>query len=72
MTSVELIARWRQQSLDLGRQLAGARSPDEVMAVAAEIERNAAAGAVLILNADASLPTGDSPLDRDAYCRSRL
>lgn len=72
VTSVELIAQWRQQSLDLGRQLAEAGSPEAAMSVAAEIERTAVAGAVLILNADSSLPVEDSPLDRDSYCEARL
>lgn len=68
VTSVELIARWRQQSFDLGLRLAAAGSREEREAVAAEIERNAVAAAVLILNADASLPADNGPLDRDAYC----
>ena len=69
-TSVELIARWRQQSLDLGRRLALASSSEEQDAVAAEIERNAVAAAAMILNADSSLPPPGDPFNRDAYCES--
>lgn len=71
VTSVELIAQWRQQSFDLGMRLANAESDEERAAVAGEIERNAVAGAVMILNADASLPAQEPPLDRDEYCESR-
>jgi hypothetical protein len=72
VTSVELIARWRQQSLDLGQRLAAAESIEEAALVAAEIERNAVAGAVMILNADSSLPADADPFNRDEYCESRL
>ena len=70
--SVELIARWRQQSLDLGQRLAAARSIEEATAVSAEIERNAVAGAVMILNADSSLSVDDELFDRDEYCEAHL
>lgn len=70
VTSVELIAQWRQQSFDLGRRLAAAESEHERAAVAGEIERNAVAGAAMILNADASLPEQEPPLDRDEYCEA--
>ena len=70
VTSVELIDRWRRQSFDLGLRLAAARSAEESAAIAAEIERNAVAGAVLILNADSSVPVEGPPLDRDEYCES--
>jgi hypothetical protein len=70
VSSVELIAQWRDQSLDLGSRLASAESDEERVAVAAEIERNAVAGAVMILNADASLAVDGPPFDRDEYCES--
>ena len=55
---------------DLGRRLATAGSTEARAVVEAEIERNAVAGAVMILNADASSPADDT-VDRDAYCESR-
>ena len=70
VSSVDLIARWRKQAFDLGRRLATAGSAEARAVVEAEIERNAVAGAVMILDADASSPT-DDPVDRDAYCESR-
>jgi hypothetical protein len=70
VSSVELIAQWRDQSLDLGSRLASAESDEERVAVAAEIERNAVAGAVMILNADASLTVDGPTFDRDGHCES--
>jgi hypothetical protein len=71
VSSVELIARWRQESFDLGIRLATAGSDEERAAVAAEIERNAVAGATMILNADSSLRPKQPPFDRDGYCESQ-
>jgi hypothetical protein len=71
VSSVELIAQWRDRSFELGSRLANAGSDEERTAVAAEIERNAVAGAVMILNADSSLKVDGPPLNRDEYCESR-
>jgi hypothetical protein len=70
LTSVDLITQWRRQSFDLGTRLGMARSVAERDVIAAEIERNAVAVAVLILNADTSLAVDDTHADRDAYCAS--
>jgi hypothetical protein len=68
LDSVDLIALWRQQSFDLGRRLAAATTEPERAAVEAEIERNGVAAAVMILNADSSMPIDPDTFDRDAYC----
>lgn len=51
---VELIAQWRSVSYDLGRRLALAATPAEADAVIAEIERNAAAGASVLVAASSA------------------
>ena len=71
LSSVGLLASWRDRSFELGHQLAGASTPEERDAIAAEIERTAVAGSVMILNADASFGSVDDLFDRDAYCNSR-
>jgi hypothetical protein len=74
LTSIDLIGRWRQLAFDSGQRLALAQTPEEAAAVAAEIERNAVASAVMILNADSSLAVEaatEDTLDRDEYCESR-
>jgi hypothetical protein len=71
VTSVDLIARWRLQALDSGQRLASARSSEERAVIEAEIERNAVAGAVMILNADSSLSVDEASFDRDEYCEAR-
>lgn len=68
--SVELIARWRDRAFELGHALAAADSDAQREAVSAEIERTAVAGAVMILNADSSVPAVED-FDRDGYCESR-
>lgn len=71
LSPVDLIAEWRDRSFELGHRLALAKTPEERDAVAAEIERTAVAGAVMILNSDASLRAPDDSFDRDAYCNTR-
>jgi hypothetical protein len=71
VTSVDLIALWRQQAFELGQRLATARTSEERAVVEAEIERTAVAGAVMILNADTSLRGADAQIDRDGYCELR-
>lgn len=66
--SVELIATWRNQALDRGVRLSQATTDTERRAVEAEIEREAMATAVLILNAGTARPGPVSPAERDAYC----
>lgn len=70
VTSVDLIAHWRQQAFVQGTRLASASTAEERSAVAAEIERTAVAGAVMILNADSTLAAEGSQLDRDVYCEA--
>lgn len=70
VTSVDLIARWRMQAFELGQRLATADTGEERAAIEAEIERNAVAGAVMILNADSAFSVDDTQFDRDEYCES--
>lgn len=67
LDSVDMISLWRDQAFELGLRLATAETDAERAAVEAEIERAAVAGAVMILNADASNPV-DGGFDRDTYC----
>jgi hypothetical protein len=62
-----LIALWRDQAFTSGRKLAHARGPERAL-VAAEIERNAVAGAVLIVNADRVFRRGLMERPRNEYC----
>lgn len=71
LSSVDLIARWRDRSFELGTELALASTVEEQSAIAAEIERTAVAGSVMILNADTALGPADNRFDRDKYCESR-
>ena len=78
---VELISLWRSRAFDLGRQLATASTDEERRSVEAQIERESAAGAGIILAADVSQRGGgldDVPIagsfralgpdERDSYC----
>jgi hypothetical protein len=67
--SVDLIAKWRNHAFDLGRQLALAPTAGKA-AVAAQIERESVATAVLVLNADAT-DTIPQSADRDRYCEQQ-
>ena len=69
--SVELIGRWRNQALERGIRLSQARTDAERAGVEGEIEREAMATAVLLLNAGTTRPSPISPADRDAYCEAR-
>ena len=82
---VELISQWRSRAFDLGRELAAASTEEERRSVEAQIERESAAGAGIVLAADASqrgggldgLPIVGSfvalgPDERDSYCAAQL
>ena len=69
--SVELIGRWRNQALERGIRLSQARTAAERAAVEGEIEREAMATAVLLLNAGTTLPSPITVAERDAYCEAR-
>ena len=67
----ELIGTWRNQALERGVRLSQAGSEAERRAVEGEIEREAMATAVLLLNAGTAGPNPISPEDRDAYCAAQ-
>ena len=69
--SVDIIGRWRDQALERGLRLVQARTDAEREVVEAEIEREAMATAVLILNAGTSQAGALPPAARDAYCEER-
>jgi hypothetical protein len=68
LDAVDLIGRWREEAFELGRRLAEAGDDQERLEVIAEIERNAVAGATIILNADATMGTGLPAEERLAHC----
>jgi hypothetical protein len=68
LDAVDLIGRWRDEAFELGRRLAQARDDHERLEVIAEIERNAVAGATIVLNADATMGTGLPAEERLAHC----
>jgi Family of unknown function (DUF5995) len=69
--SAELIGTWRNQALERGIRLSRATTDAEREAVEGEIEREAMATAVLLLNAGTTRPSPVSPTERDAYCESQ-
>jgi len=69
--STELIGRWRDQALERGIRLSQATSDPAREAVEAEIEREAMATAVLLLNTGTTAPGPLSPADRDGYCEAQ-
>ena len=69
--SVDLIGTWRNQALERGIRLSQASTTAERAAVEGEIERDAMATAVVLLNAGTTLPSPVSAADRDAYCEAQ-
>ncbi|HUW04116.1 MAG TPA: DUF5995 family protein [Acidimicrobiales bacterium] len=70
---VELIGQWRTVAFELGRRLTQASSPEERAEVVAEIERQAAAGAGVVVALEAGLNSPAlSPTERDRYCEEHL
>lgn len=69
--SVDLIGTWRNQALEHGIRLSQAATPAERAAIEAEIERDAMATAVLLLDVGTTLPSPVSGPARDAYCEAQ-
>jgi hypothetical protein len=70
--STQLIALWRTQAFQMAERLAVADTPEARLAVEAEIERNAAAIATLILNADGAMGAGLRGDARADHCAQAL
>lgn len=68
LDTVDLIGRWRDEAFELGERLARASGDTERLEIVAAIERNAVAGATLILNANATMGAGSTPDERLAHC----
>ena len=69
--SVEIIGLWRNQALERGIRLSQATTATERRSIEGEIERDAMATAVLLLNAGTTAPSPISPTERDDYCESQ-
>lgn len=83
---VAMISQWRSVAFELGLRLAGASSAEEQRAVTAEIERQSAAAAGVLIAAAAVEGTEDlvaalvgdgaagflSPTERDRFCEEQL
>jgi len=69
--SVDLIGTWRNQALEHGIRLSQASTPAEREAVEGEIERDAMATAVLLLDVGTTLPSPIVGPARDAYCEAQ-
>ncbi len=69
--STELIGTWRDQALDRGVRLSRATTDAERNAVEGEIEREAMATAVLLLNVGTTAPGPLTVAERDAYCEAQ-
>lgn len=69
--SVDLIGTWRNQALEHGIRLSQASTDAERAAVEGEIERDAMATAVVLLDLGTTLPSPIAGAARDAYCEAQ-
>ena len=70
---LELIAAWRSIAFDLGRRLGEAPTSEARIEVVAEIERQAAAGAAVVVAMEAGTGSPSlAPARRDDYCQEQL